>query len=134
MEETTNYKIIIYLIKLSSSFHILNFLSIFAKRTNFLEISFHQFNFKLIALCLHDNTHTPHSMHFFLSMINFSFLFNAPTGQASTHPTQAPPQLQHFPFFQQHFSKSIFIGMKRKKFESLNKFGRGKIALINSRY
>ncbi len=49
--------------------------------------------------------HALHSIHFPESNITLSFLDNAPTGQASTQPMQAPPQEQlvHFPSFQQHF-------------------------------
>jgi hypothetical protein len=44
-------------------------------------------------------------MHFFTSTTTLFSLFKAPTGHASTHPLQAPPQeqLEHLSSFQQHF-------------------------------
>jgi hypothetical protein len=56
----------------------------------------------------------PHSVHFSLSIFTTSPLVIAPTAQASTQPVQVllpQQQLEHLPFFQQHFSWSIFIGI-----------------------
>jgi len=58
-----------------------------------------------ITLCLHAATHAPQPIHILELNVTVFARFKAPTGHASTHPTQALPQVQlvHLPSFQQHF-------------------------------
>jgi hypothetical protein len=75
-------------------------------RQRYFYIFFITYLSKEIAPCLHALAQAPQLMHFFTSTTTLFSLFKAPTGHASTHPLQAPPQeqLEHLPSFQQHFA------------------------------